>query len=1629
MSLIAWKKRRYTVPAVLVTLCCFMSTLLPPGLARADYPSSLAPIAEGTSDGTGGPPTLGGVAAHGNSPEALANVDLATGAAQTDYPFQFSRARGDAQPSLGLHYSSASGVGFAGMSWSLDVPSVVRKGASGIPRFIDDVLAVPSTLSANLSTDDYLFDGKLLVPVAVLAVGGDGSGGVATGTVQSGETFPYALLGQAPGAWAYFHTDVDDGARYFFNGQTWVLQSKSGRIMQFGSPIDGQMGGSVELVDTHTFDAIFTANPSSQSLANPIYRWNLVRDTDASGNSVYYVWSDEHQLFSSTTSPQAIQYLTDIYDTPPLGNLGPLTPQTPFAHHVHLTWSLAQYPEGFPFNDPPSVTPSSWSPIWRAVPFAQLSQVDVTSATLQSQMRSLVREYQLAYTFNATQTRDFLTSVVVVGDCMTETAGAGVGEDANGLVPTTSVQQCATLPATTYQYFGISPVTSAQPQILAKNTVPSSVSGHTIALLDVTGDARADYLTADESNQLHLTTNDTHVPWAALQNAAVASVPPAASYNQQSQLIFGDWLSRGHLTMLVPNYQLTGSGGVFTGTWESPPISAYEIQGFPAFVDLTSSLPPVPSAVTQLDPSLVSNQRAVDVDGDSLPDLTLVPVQSGSSYNYETLFTLRDRSGRTYPFANSGQVYCPAPASNPSAFGYPTDQLQRTMADVDGDGLADLLVANKFPCNGSCPPGTPTPPGGGPPTPYVEFQFLPSRGDGRFGITDPSVTGGPIGCDGSFGFAIFPNQVDQQYQSDPVGSDDMAASLVRFGDLNGDEMADFAVLDSSGLSICLRYGPSLDAAVWLCTTDSTIHRQSPVPVDYSLQEDIQIADVDGSGINQVVYTAGQVGSPVTWLMSPNGSSINGVAQPRDGLLQSVSNGYGATTTLQYETLDAATSGANTTAVPVPGWVVTTATTSNGLSGPQATSVANNYGYNNPVFDARDNVFLGFGLVSVSKPGAPGDPGALVVTHFATQAAPVGAVDESLYHLSRGVPGAVEIRGLNLESQFTTSITNLNVQRRYTGLDGRSVLGISSATRHTYLWPETGPAFNYPSPVYVQGLPGDSTLDVPTNGTELRNSSSYDVFGNETLVENFGNVAQDRAILLERQWGLPSGDTSGWNYRVNLAGISYARTKFGLLPSERIFTYDYDPQGRLADVYGKLTGTAPLPPPIDGVRPAGQPPEVSHDGVVSLAHIQYDGYGNVFQVTTPNGRCRQIAYDLLYSQWPYTSTSFSGGCGSGALVTTFAYDRGLGALRSLVSAAGALTAWSYDDFGRLQSVRQPSVAALGMSSTALTADYQDTAGVHRVHFTTVAGDDSAPTSVDHYQYLDGLGDTIETIDQAGSPTTGTQWIVSGMHSRYPTGRVSTVGQVFYLQGSVNPSTLAPGTLPATSFGGATAGFTYDELGRPIASTDFLGRTSTSTYHTAALSVDLRDPEQVAGNSGATHTQAYSTVTRDGHGRVVQTKRHLVNTAQGAGDLVSSASYQATGEPTLITQSYPGGTYSRTMQYDSLGRMARNQEPNAGTWSYAYNDSGELVGTSDARGCGENLFHDGLGRVVAEDYSPCDPSQLGYTSPSLATGDGTEAFYVYDSPPGSLTASYDRAQHSTYGPSLPTCVRQLPVRSLV
>ncbi len=300
-------------------------------------------------------------------------------------------------------------------------------------------------------------------------------------------------------------------------------------------------------------------------------------------------------------------------------------------------------------------------------------------------------------------------------------------------------------------------------------------------------------------------------------------------------------------------------------------------------------------------------------------------------------------------------------------------------------------------------------------------------------------------------------------------------------------------------------------------------------------------------------------------------------------------------------------------------------------------------------------------------------------------------------------------------------------------------------------------------------------------------------------------------------------------------------------------------------------------------------------------------------------------------------------------------------------------------------------------------------------------DGADPSLSSYReswaYVDGLGRTRITFGQADTTANdAAPWVASGLTTYDGKGAKNyTYLDFFY---APDPSTFEPSSFVPT---GTFAHTQYDSFGRPWKTFNLDGTISIENqYH--ALSVDSFDAADEPG--GSHFAGSFATSAKDGHGRgVAAIERNRVKVLEA---YETTTQLLSTGEPEAIirTNLTSGGTVVRTMTYDTLGRMVGNYEPDTGTsptnaWAYAYNDNGDLVGTTDARNCGANYTYDAGGRILGEDYVPCTADHAPYTAPSAAGG--FEVSYSYDTQEfggptnwnaGRLVTVADRAGQTLY-----------------
>ena len=351
----------------------------------------------------------------------------------------------------------------------------------------------------------------------------------------------------------------------------------------------------------------------------------------------------------------------------------------------------------------------------------------------------------------------------------------------------------------------------------------------------------------------------------------------------------------------------------------------------------------------------------------------------------------------------------------------------------------------------------------------------------------------------------------------------------------------------------------------------------------------------------------------------------------------------------------------------------------------------------------------------------------------------------------------------------------------------------------------------------------------------------------------------------------------------------------------------------------------------------------------------------------------------------------------------------------------------DPFGRQLDTFAPNPDQASAASTMQTAHvvYTDAAPLSFVDvktFTAVAGGGPIRSVV----IANGLREPVMRYDQGD----GTAWNISGWTARDAAGRVAAVHRTFAAPSTTDPTAIATAATPISPTG----------LGRIMVSTDAFGRLAGASEDGVPqmqrvyepLAVIVRDAEQIATGAG-THHGASTRVDLTTRG---QTRRTTQTTANG--DFSTEILYDVLGQLTQISRYSSAGSEGlyRAMSYDSLGRLRTNYEPNTADpvygrgWAYAWDDTNRLVGTSDGLGCGKDLYYDGLGRVVGEDYSPCRSTHAGYTQADPVAGTNFEVVNTYDTyepgqrvsdatfldddshAAGRLVSTSDRGAHTRY-----------------
>jgi RHS repeat-associated protein len=1486
------------------------------------------------------------------------STQLSTGTATFGVPFALPAARGVAQPSLSLSYSSSAGQGVAGMGWTVPVGFIARQTDRGIPRYDDAPGWHPGM-------DHFVFNGgQELVPICVVEADLSCLGGSPVNAPVP-EEMPSWSAG-----WRYFRPRVEGGFSRFFwsaDGKTWRVQEKSGLVMELGvAPADPGYTGALEV------------DPSN---AGKIFRWNLVREydqhVDAQGRAVNVV------AFRYETV-DGVAYLADIFDTPPAANAG-TAPLAAYAHRTHLRYETR--PD------------AAWSYRrgWATRMSRRLVGVDVTSKPFEDAgaPRQLLRRYHVEY--DATYHVSLLSAVQVEGRCSQPIPEASLASETT----------CPRLPAMTFEYQHVTPFDTSGNQGVAdldgyegfdeRITTMSSSPDYSLEddqtdLFDINADALPDVLVTKPA----LFGNKHGVFF----NGAAGVADTFA----QGSIGVAGVLGADVQTIKLSNINVRAhdlDGDAIIDLLHMPAVKTYAVYTPTRVAGAWQWTGRAVTTASQQSPQIDFGGdgfevRVLDVNGDGLVD-----VVHSAGTQLKTFLSLGRYPGgdgqfghaswtgpTTATISNEPVTACLPWAGLPVQFSDPEIKL----GDMNGDGLPDIVRVRKN-----------------------DVRYWPGRGNGFWG------TGALDDClGGTFGAGR-----DIAMTASPPYSDINGDSL-RLDDVNGDGLDDLVQVRFDDVDVWL----NVDGASW---TDRHIIEGTPASPSYANR--VRLVDVNGSGTRDILWGDGN-----------NYRYIDVSGATRPWVLTHVDNGLGKTTELEYESsaqlmLAAAKAGAAwTTMAPIPVHVVTKVTERDNLplAGQPAGEYVTEYGYRDPRYDGLQREFRGFRQATTKRLGDANSPSSVAVSSFQLgdckgACTPADRWKDNAREALKGLPITTESFDAETSAYLSTTHNTYTLRKLYSGLDGRSVHHAFVSATDVFLY-DVFSFVKAESDVLLDEVVVDSEATTEQGKVRLRSdmgrvathvSTVVDAFGNVThqiaagCVEGCASGVDDEVITTVSAPDRPAGDETGWLWRTVHTHVE--GSDHGNVPRNSTII-EYDALGRPIETTAELAGTLLLDRTHEDPLAAfseDPPSSASIDGVVWLSSTAYDDFGNVTEARGAGGRCRLLGYDAPYASLPVVETVLAGplgleGCGTIELTTSVpAYDRGLAVALEVEDLHGELTKAYFDGFGRPVELWRPSPTILGQVSPlpSMKIEYLPGQPYSRIH--TETHDGVALTDADYHHtwaYVDGFGRTVATLSEADpSAEDGGAWIVDGVRDRDAKGAPRRAYLPWFYDG--DPAAFPIAAEPPTNY----TRDRYDAFERQIMHYGFhLGPTLETRHH--ALSQDLWDAADIGPSD---HQGTFATHRSDGHGRsVVVTERARVGIP--VEERHTTTRYLPTGEPEVITRHRGSDSVVRWMRYDTLGRRVLNAEPHTtkdfdpdpstnpdsmSAWRYAYDDAGELVGTSDARGCGVNYHYDAAGRVVAEDYSPCLVSHAAYSAPNFAGRAGIEVLYHYDSPDPDAPAGFE------------------------
>jgi RHS repeat-associated protein len=383
---------------------------------------------------------------------------------------------------------------------------------------------------------------------------------------------------------------------------------------------------------------------------------------------------------------------------------------------------------------------------------------------------------------------------------------------------------------------------------------------------------------------------------------------------------------------------------------------------------------------------------------------------------------------------------------------------------------------------------------------------------------------------------------------------------------------------------------------------------------------------------------------------------------------------------------------------------------------------------------------------------------------------------------------------------------------------------------------------------------------------------------------------------------------------------------------------YTPSGLISrtssyDTYGNLVATK---------DPDANAGNAAHQGCTGSVNSMCMAYEGTFAALLSSNTNALNQTSRINFQAPASGTA-SGGFGLWPISTS--------------DVNSQITSYAYDALGRVTGETLPGEASgLTTISSSYTVWCSGTAAQTPCAEIDRTQRLNATTTVTARAFYNGFGQLVETR----SPAPNGQDIVQ--YAYYDPSRRLVFKSVPYFVGAY---TGGPGSAAYSVPDATQAGSTYanDGLGRTVSVTDALSARTTTGYSVVCNAAGTNDTacyEQVLTRDPLGHQSGGLT---DSFARANYVQRYSGNsTSNYAVYVTTKYTYDYLGELTQIR--YQDGTNLTSYQYDMAGRKTAMTDADRGSESYAYDQDGNLIQATDARGAGGTVYagFDGIDRPV-------------------------------------------------------------------